>query len=196
MKTHQHRIVSNCVELFPIAYLFVVNTFKFDYGSEMNILVLQKTYANTKTNFHSLPPCCQNQRYPSGGGLLCAIRAIHPFVHLSIRPFIHPSVIAKPNTTQTARYKFFLLSGHGSTSSSLTEWAFFRGLFGTKSMFGAVSLGVHYLLDSFRPALAKAFYIQLVVDVLANAPKPHPKLCRSLLPWGCRSSACLPESNP
>ena len=68
--------------------------------------------------------------------------------------------------------------------------------FGTRSMFDAVSLSVHYLLDSFRPALAEAFYIQLVVDVLANASQPHPKVCRSLLPWGRRSATCLPVSNP
>ena len=135
MKTHQRRIVSNCVELFPIAYLLVVNTFKFDYGSKMSILVLQKTYANTKTNFHSLLPCCQSRRYPSGGGLLSAIRAsihlstcpsVRSSIHPSTNPSVHFSVLVKPHTkgyvtpktTQTARYKFFLLSGHGSTSSS------------------------------------------------------------------------------
>ena len=63
-------------------------------------------------------------------------------------------------------------------------------------MFDAVSFSVHHLLDSFRPALAETFYIQLVVDLLADASEPRPKVCRCLLPWDLRSTSCLPVSNP
>ena len=63
-------------------------------------------------------------------------------------------------------------------------------------MFDAVSFSVYYLLHSFWPAFAKTFYIQFVVDLLANASEPRPKLCRCLLPWDLGSTTCLPVPNP
>ena len=64
------------------------------------------------------------------------------------------------------------------------------------SMLDTVSFSIHYLLDSFRPAPAQTFNIQLVVDLLAAFSQPHPKVCRCFLPWDLRSTSCLSVSHP
>jgi hypothetical protein len=69
------------------------------------------------------------------------------------------------------------------------HFSYYTFFFQTKSVFDAVSLSVDHLLYSFRPTLAESFYIQLFVDLLADASQPHPKVCRSFLPWDLRSTA-------